>query len=88
MTARRLLSALLVVPEEDEEPRSRRSRRDWAADCSLFLLAVAAGGLALADQIGRDAASGNRPEGDSCTDESRATDRLRTVFKSGRAAYS
>jgi hypothetical protein len=40
------------------------------------------------DRIGRDAASGNRPEGDSCTDESRATDRLRTVFKSGRAAYS
>ena len=53
MTARRLLSALLVVPEEDEEPRSRRSRRDWAADCSLFLLAIAAGGLTLADQIGR-----------------------------------
>jgi len=40
------------------------------------------------DRIGRDAASGYRPEGDSCTDESRATDRLRTVFKSGRAAYS
>ena len=53
MTARRLLSGLLVVPEEDEEPPARRSRRDWVVDCSLFLLATAVGGLALADQVGR-----------------------------------
>ncbi len=53
MTARRLPFALLVAPEEDEEPPSRRSRRDWAVDCSLFLLAIAAGGLTLADQVGR-----------------------------------
>jgi signal transduction histidine kinase len=53
VTARRLLSTLLVVPEEDEEPPSRRSRRDWVVDCSLFLLATAVGGLALADQVGR-----------------------------------
>jgi len=53
MTARRLPFALLVAQEEDEEPPSRRSWRDWGVDCSLFLLAIAAGGLALADQIGR-----------------------------------
>ena len=53
MTARRLLSTLVVVPEEDEEPPSRRSRFDWVVDCSLFLLATALGGLALADQVGR-----------------------------------
>ena len=53
MTARRLLSGLLVVSEEDEEPPARRSRRDWVVDSSLFLLAAAAGGLALADQVGR-----------------------------------
>ena len=38
MTARRLLSSLLVVPEEDEEPQLRRSRRDWVVDLSLFKL--------------------------------------------------
>ena len=53
MTARRLLLGLLVVPEEDEEPPAPRSRRDWVVDCSLFLLAVAAGSLFLADQVGR-----------------------------------
>jgi hypothetical protein len=44
---------MLVIPEEDEEPPARRSRRDWIVDCSLFLLATAVGGLALADQVGR-----------------------------------
>ena len=44
---------MLVIPEEDEEPPARRSRRDWIVDCSLFLLAAAVGGLALADQVGR-----------------------------------
>ena len=53
VTARRLLLGLLVVPEEDEEPPAPRSRRDWVVDCSLFLLATAVGGLALADQVGR-----------------------------------
>ena len=53
MTARRLLSGMRVVPEEDEEPPGRRSRRDWVVDCSLFLLAAAVGGAALADQVGR-----------------------------------
>ena len=53
MTARSLLSDLLVVPEEDEEPPPRRSRRDWVVDSSLFLLAAVGGGLAVADQVGR-----------------------------------
>jgi signal transduction histidine kinase len=44
---------MLVIPEEDEEPPARRSRRDWIVDCSLFLLATAVGGLAVADQVGR-----------------------------------
>lgn len=53
MTACRRLSVLLAAPEEDDDLPSRRSGRDWAADCALFLLAVALGGLTLADQVGR-----------------------------------
>ncbi len=51
MSAHRLLSALLVAP--DEELPLRRSQRDWVIDGALFLLAVAAGASALHDQIGR-----------------------------------
>ena len=49
--APRLLSALLVAP--DEEPPLRRSQRDWIVDSTLFLLAVALGASALQDQVGR-----------------------------------
>jgi len=44
---------MLVAPEEDEQPPPRRSRRDWVVDCALFLLAIAVGASALADQVGR-----------------------------------
>jgi signal transduction histidine kinase len=53
MTALRLLFRKLVGSDEDEQPPARRSRRDWLVDSALFLLAIAVGGLALADQIGR-----------------------------------
>ncbi|WP_372792234.1 sensor histidine kinase, partial [Paraconexibacter sp.] len=53
MTVRRLLSDLLVAPEEDEMPSPRRTRRDRTVDGSLVLLAIAFGGMALADQVGR-----------------------------------
>ena len=51
MSAHRLLSALLVAPDED--PPLRRSQRDWVIDAALFLLAVALGASALHDQVGR-----------------------------------
>jgi hypothetical protein len=47
----RVLLGKLVVPDEDEAPSARRSRRDWIVDCMLFLLAVALGAASLADQI-------------------------------------
>ncbi len=53
VSAYRLLSAMLVAPEEDEQPPPRRSQRDWIVDSMLFLLATAVGALALADQVGR-----------------------------------
>ena len=51
MSAHRLLSALLVAPDED--PPLRRTQRDWVIDAALFLLAVAFGASALHDQVGR-----------------------------------
>jgi signal transduction histidine kinase len=51
VSAHRLLSALLVAPDED--PPLRRSQRDWVIDGALFLLAVAVGASALHDQVGR-----------------------------------
>src|SRR3954452_21091616 len=51
VSANRLLSALLVAPDED--PPLRRTRRDWVIDAALFLLAVAFGASALHDQVGR-----------------------------------
>jgi signal transduction histidine kinase len=42
----------LFVPEDDDRAPVLRSRRDWIVDSALFLLAIAVGGLALADQIG------------------------------------
>jgi hypothetical protein len=51
VSAHRLLSALLVAPDED--PPLRRSQRDWIVDGTLFLLAAGMGALALADQVGR-----------------------------------
>src|SRR5204863_6151514 len=51
VSAHRLLSALLVAPDED--PPLRRSQRDWVIDAALFLLAVAVGASALHDQVGR-----------------------------------
>src|SRR3954447_7023166 len=51
VSAHRLLSALLVAPDED--PPLRRSQRDWIVDGTLFLLATGMGALALADQVGR-----------------------------------
>jgi signal transduction histidine kinase len=47
MTALRLLLGKLVVPEEDEAPPARRTRRDWIVDSALFLLATSLGGVAL-----------------------------------------
>jgi signal transduction histidine kinase len=44
---------MLVVPEEDEAAPARRSRRDWIVDSALFLLAIALGGAALADNVDR-----------------------------------
>jgi signal transduction histidine kinase len=51
MNALRHRFAELVVPEDDDTPPARRSRREWTVDCALFLLATAFGGLALDDQI-------------------------------------
>jgi signal transduction histidine kinase len=53
MNAVRLRVAELVVPEDDDTPPARRSRRDWIVDCALFLLATTVGGMALGDQIDR-----------------------------------
>src|SRR5207237_6515971 len=53
VSAHRVLSAMFVAPEEDEQPPPRRSQRDWIVDCMLFLLATAVGASALADQVGR-----------------------------------
>jgi signal transduction histidine kinase len=44
---------MLVVPEEDEAAPARRSRRDWIVDSALFLLAIALGSAALADNVDR-----------------------------------
>jgi signal transduction histidine kinase len=41
----------LFVPEDDDRAPVLRSRRDWIVDGALFLLAIAAGGLALADSV-------------------------------------
>jgi signal transduction histidine kinase len=43
---------LLFAPEEDDVP-VRRTRRDWIVDTVLFLLAVAVGSAALADEVSR-----------------------------------
>ena len=51
MTAIRLLFSRLVVPEEDEAPPARHSRRDWMVDGALFLLAIALGSVTLADSL-------------------------------------
>ena len=51
VSAHRLLSALLVAPDED--PPLRRTQRDWIVDGALFLLATGMGASALADQVGR-----------------------------------
>jgi signal transduction histidine kinase len=51
VSAHRLLSALLVAPDED--PPLRRTQRDWIVDGTLFLLATGMGASALADQVGR-----------------------------------
>jgi signal transduction histidine kinase len=51
VTALRLLFGKLVGPDEDEPTLARRSRRDWIVDSALFLLAIAVGGLALADSV-------------------------------------
>jgi signal transduction histidine kinase len=53
LNARRLLSAMLVAPDEDEQASPRRSQRDWIVDGTLFLLATGMGASALADQVGR-----------------------------------
>ena len=53
MNARRLLSAMLAAPDEDEQAPPHRSQRDWIVDVALFLLAAVAGALALVDAIGR-----------------------------------
>jgi signal transduction histidine kinase len=42
---------LLFVPEEDDLPPARRSRRDWIADWVLFLVAVAFGVGALVSSV-------------------------------------
>jgi signal transduction histidine kinase len=49
-TLRRRLGQLLV-PEEDEEPPARRTRRDWIVDGALFLLAIAMGLAAHSDAV-------------------------------------
>jgi signal transduction histidine kinase len=48
MNALRDRLAELVVPEDDDTPPVRRSRRDWIADCALFALAVGLGSVSLA----------------------------------------
>jgi signal transduction histidine kinase len=42
---------LLFVPEEDDAPPARRSRRDWISDAALFLVAIAGGGVSLAISV-------------------------------------
>ena len=42
---------LLFAPEEDDAPPAQRSRRDWLVDSLIFAIAIAGGGLALADSI-------------------------------------
>jgi signal transduction histidine kinase len=39
--------AELAVPEDDDTPPARRSRRDWIVDCALFALAVGLGTVSL-----------------------------------------
>jgi hypothetical protein len=53
MTALRLRVGRLVVPEEDEAPPARRSRRDWIVDGALFLLATAVGLMSVAGLVER-----------------------------------
>ena len=47
MNALRHRFAQLVVPEDDDTPAARRSRRDWIVDCALFALAVGLGSVSL-----------------------------------------
>lgn len=49
MNAHRLLAAMLVASDKDEQAPPRRSQRDWMVDCALTLLAATFGALALAD---------------------------------------
>ena len=42
---------LLFAPEEDDAPPAQRSRRDWLVDWVIFVIAIAAGGAALASSI-------------------------------------
>jgi signal transduction histidine kinase len=53
MSTLRLRVGRLVVPEEDEAPPARRSRRDWIVDGALFLLATAVGLMAVAGLVER-----------------------------------
>jgi signal transduction histidine kinase len=41
----------LVVPEEGDRPPARRGRRDWIADATLFLLAIALGTVTLVSSV-------------------------------------
>jgi signal transduction histidine kinase len=43
MSALRRRVGALLVPDEHDAPPARRSRRDWIADCALFLLAILLG---------------------------------------------
>ena len=42
---------LLFAPEEDDAPPAQRSRHDWLVDWAIFAIAIAGGGVALADGI-------------------------------------
>ena len=48
----------LFAPEDDDAPPAHRSRRDWIADSTLFVLAIALGALTLvsSSQHGLDGA--------------------------------
>jgi signal transduction histidine kinase len=47
MNALRHRLAELALPEDDDTPPARRSRRDWLVDCALFALAVGLGTVSL-----------------------------------------
>ena len=51
MSALRIRFGQLLVPDEDDTPPVRRSRRDWIVDSALFLLAVGLGSAGLASSI-------------------------------------